>query len=164
MKANDLKIEYVPVNPGMVQVAQKPYDMRVVHVPTGITVTIPDGIGRTQHCKLQTAKRMIGMAVEYDRKVDNEAEELLDVLADLARMQFSDDGGRANSMCSSTGAEALRLLARHGRVEIEKEAGRAVVGRWIEDGATECADQGDGNVEMMGIERLHVHGQLPARA
>ncbi len=133
MRNDDLRIEVVTVNPGMVQAARKPYDMRVVHAPTGIAVTIPDGIGRNEHCKLQAAKRMIGMVLaEHDHPTAGEAGELLDALADLARMQFTDEGGRANSMCSSTGAEALRLLARHGRVEIEREAGRAVVGRWVD--------------------------------
>jgi hypothetical protein len=58
-------------------------------------------------------------------------QELLDVLDDLARREFTDERGRANSMCSTSGAEAIRLLAKHGRCRIVNDAGRLLVGEWL---------------------------------
>ena len=59
-------------------------------------------------------------------------EELLEALEDMVRQHCpEDEDGLIDSMALSTHAEAMRLLARTGRLTIESEHGRRVLGRWI---------------------------------
>jgi len=56
--------------------------------------------------------------------------DLLDALADMVNQHcqykdYLDSGGL------SANDEAMRLLAAHGRLKIEKEYGRRVIGHWI---------------------------------
>jgi hypothetical protein len=60
--------------------------------------------------------------------VTAEAEELLDALEDVVGVAIGDE---LNSHGMSAYADALRLLARHGRAEIVSEDGNCVLARWV---------------------------------
>ena len=57
--------------------------------------------------------------------------DLLDMLADVIGQACYRDGGLLDSMAISAYADALRLLAEYGRVEIIKDVGRRVIARWV---------------------------------
>lgn len=61
--------------------------------------------------------------------------DLLDALEDVVNQACSvaDDeegGSHLDSMALGANAHGLRVLAKHGRVVIEHEVGRRVIGRW----------------------------------
>ena len=61
-----------------------------------------------------------------------EAEELLDALEDVVGVALgNDNGAELHSQDLSAYADALRLLARHGRAEIVSEDGNCVLARWV---------------------------------
>lgn len=57
--------------------------------------------------------------------------ELVRVLYDVLYETCAEDDGRADSRAISAYADGLRLLARLGLFEIEDEAGRRVIGRFL---------------------------------
>ena len=60
--------------------------------------------------------------------------EALGTVAGLVRQHCCpDESGRYDSMCLSANAEAMELLAEHGRFKIETGFGRRVFGRFPED-------------------------------
>lgn len=62
-------------------------------------------------------------------------DEAVEVLVEMVNQHSIDmdgkDAGCVNSGALSADADAMRLLARLGRLEIVREHGKAVVGRWI---------------------------------
>lgn len=61
--------------------------------------------------------------------------EILDALEDMARQHCHThtDSKQTNSEALSANADALLVLAKHGRFRITKERGRMVVGYWPEN-------------------------------
>lgn len=57
-------------------------------------------------------------------------EAVLDALTDMVNQHCLAVDGRLHSGGSSANARAMRLLAAAGRVDVERESGRIVVGRW----------------------------------
>jgi len=62
-------------------------------------------------------------------------EELVDVYSDLVAMNCTHKDKasgetRLDSMAISTNARAMRFLAKKGKIVIEKEFGRRVIGKW----------------------------------
>jgi len=65
-------------------------------------------------------------------RIAKERDELLDALCDLVDQHCTyDNADGLDSMALSADADALRLLAKHGRVTITSEHGRRVLGRWV---------------------------------
>jgi len=60
----------------------------------------------------------------------DELQEMVDLIRD-AVAQACDNSGVLDSMAISTWADAMRLLARHGRLVIDDDKGRRVIGRWV---------------------------------
>lgn len=67
----------------------------------------------------------------------NQKEELLEALTDMVHQHCSDpnpqNGIDVDSWALSANASAIRLLAKHGKLRIEKEYGRRVLAIWSED-------------------------------
>lgn len=62
-----------------------------------------------------------------------ELDEAVEALADLVQQYCChDESGRYDSMALSTNAEAMRVLAKHGRFVIETEVFRRVIGKFVE--------------------------------
>ena len=60
--------------------------------------------------------------------------ELLDALEDMVWQHcYQHDDDSFDSGALTTNARALRLLAKHNRFQIEREFGRMVVGKFIEE-------------------------------
>ena len=61
-------------------------------------------------------------------------ESVLDCLEDMVNQHCSVDEDNKevtlNSMCLTANAEAMRLLARYGRIIITKEYGRAIIAKY----------------------------------
>ncbi len=68
--------------------------------------------------------------VAENRKLKAEVEDLLDIVAESIAQSCTVEDGTLDSLALSTYAEAIRLLARRGRVTIEHEYGRRVIARW----------------------------------
>ena len=64
--------------------------------------------------------------------MDQRLDEVLDALADVLAQACGVSDGRLDSMALRAYAEGIRLLSRHGRVVIETEVGRRVIGRFVE--------------------------------
>ncbi len=65
---------------------------------------------------------------------DPKLSEVLDALVEMVVQHCScGENEPLDSFGDSTNAEAMRLLAEHGRFEIEEDRGRRVIGRIIYD-------------------------------
>ena len=60
----------------------------------------------------------------------SDLEEVLDVLEDVVNQACLAGDNLVDSMALTAYADAMRLLARHGRLDVEDEDGRRVIGRW----------------------------------
>lgn len=58
----------------------------------------------------------------------------LDALEDMVRQHCETRDGDFDSWALSANAHAMYLLAEAGRFVVEKEAGRRVIGRFVENG------------------------------
>jgi hypothetical protein len=67
------------------------------------------------------------------KPTDPQVNEVLDTLADVLAQACSQADGRLDSLSLTAYAEGLRLLHRYGRLVIEEERGRRVIGRLVED-------------------------------
>jgi hypothetical protein len=63
---------------------------------------------------------------------DPRVTELLDTLADVLGQACGQPDGRLDSLSLTAYAEGIRLLHRYGRLVIEEERGRRVIGRFVE--------------------------------
>lgn len=66
-------------------------------------------------------------------KYRNEAflQRMKDTIADMVEQHCTADGGELHSFGIRTNAEAMRLLAEFGILELDYNAGRMVRGRWV---------------------------------
>ena len=75
-----------------------------------------------------------GADAMYEARKDIE-KELLDDLQDLVNQHcYVEDAGKVylDSMALSANADAMRLLARHNRLIIDREGGRKIIAHWQE--------------------------------
>jgi hypothetical protein len=63
-------------------------------------------------------------------QLGKETEELLDALSSMVEQWCISQDGRLDSCAISAAAKAMRLLSAYGRMDIELDVGRRVVGRW----------------------------------
>lgn len=88
----------------------------------------------TEHPDVQ---RLIKQVIRGDAKnkqlqADNERlkEELIETNIEIVQQSCAGRDGKLDSMAISTYAAAMRFLAVEGKVIIEEEFGRRVIGRW----------------------------------
>lgn len=74
--------------------------------------------------------------MERNEKLTARVAELVEALEDMVRQHcYTKDPDEVQSNALSANAEAIEILARHGRIEILKGAGRMLIGRWIDNTA-----------------------------
>lgn len=64
------------------------------------------------------------------RRLTEERDELLDAVADCVNQSCGGENGELDSMALSTYRDAILLLARYGRVDIDQQVGRRVIAHW----------------------------------
>jgi hypothetical protein len=64
--------------------------------------------------------------------MNEDLEEAIEIICGLVAKDCANDG-ELDSMCSSTYADAMRFLAKHGKIDIHSEAGRRVWARWVKE-------------------------------
>ena len=72
------------------------------------------------------------MSADEFLKVQRELQEAEEVIADLVGDWCKSDDGALHSKIMTANAEALRWLASRGRVVLDVDDGRVVIGRWSE--------------------------------
>ncbi len=70
-------------------------------------------------------------AVDRGNKLQRQLDEALNALKDMVR-QHCQIGNTLDSMGNSDNADAMRLLHKHGRLQITQERDRRVIGKWID--------------------------------
>ena len=68
-----------------------------------------------------------------EQRAFDQLAEMEDVLVDVVNQACMCESGKLDSMCLSAYADAMRLLAQRGRLLIEKEYGRGVIGTWANE-------------------------------
>ena len=66
------------------------------------------------------------------RRLTEERDDLLDIVAECVSQACEDDTGELDSMAISTWRDALLLMEKNGRVEVSLRAGRRIIARWKE--------------------------------
>lgn len=62
-------------------------------------------------------------------------DEILDALESMVHQHCGDtEDGAIDSLALSANAEAMHVLAKYGRLDIEVECGRRVIARWRDGG------------------------------